>query len=188
MIRAAFVALGLLLWALPQAALGEVSTCPSGAWQETLESVRHITEQSAVSGASHTRYISGGRLLVLNGDHTGSFTYQSLVSETRSTPDFWLRQTKTGGTHFTWRVANGTLLTVLTSGDNLVTLHNEQHTASGVTSETRRAGAQSIGHAFSCDAAGLHLTQHNIPPSPIPGMTRINVDMDFVRVGAAPGR
>ena len=177
MIRSALFALGFLLWALPQAARAD---CPAGVWQETVDSVRHFTEQSAFPGPSQTHYISGGRLLRLNSDHTGSFTYQDVVSETRSTPEFWLHQTKTGGTHFTWRVVNGMLLTVLQPGDNLLTLHNEQHTATGVIAETRRAGAQSIGHNFSCDARGLHLTQHNLPPSPIPGVPRISVDMDFV--------
>jgi hypothetical protein len=145
-----------------------------------------MMEQSAFGG-SQTRFISGGRLLQLNPDHTGSFTYQSVVTETHSTPDFWLRQTKTGGTHFTWTVVNGMLLTRLAPGDNLLNLHNEQHSASGVLVENRRAGAQSIGHAFSCDPSGLHLTQHNLPPSPIPGMAPISVDMDFVRVGGALG-
>jgi len=161
--------------------------CPAGVWQETAGSLRHMMEQSALpGGASQIRFISGRRMLRLNPDHTGSFTYEDVVTETHSSADFWLRQTKNGGTHFTWRVVNGMLLTVLVAGDNLLTLHNEQHTPSGVRVEDRRAGAQSIGHTFSCDDAGLHLTQHNIPPSPIPGMGGISVDMDFTRVGGVP--
>jgi hypothetical protein len=144
-----------------------------------------MTEQSAF-GTSGTRYISGTRILQLNPDHTGSFTYQSVESETYSTPEFWLHQVKTGGTHFTWRVVNGMLLTILTPGDNLITLQNDQHSPRGVLHEVRRAGAQSIGHNFSCEGNMLHLTQHNLPPSPYPGMPRISVDMDFVRVGSAP--
>jgi hypothetical protein len=162
-----------------------ICTCPAGVWQETNESLRRMMEQSAL-GSSSTQFISGTRVLRLNPDHTGSFTYNDVVTETRSAADFWLRQTKTGGAHFTWRVVDGMVLTVLSAGDNLLTLHNEQHTPRGVIVEDRRAGAQSIGHNFSCDGNVLHLTQRALPAGSMARLPGINVNMDFVRVGAAP--
>ena len=163
-------------------------TCPAGTWQETPASTRRSEEQSAMGGGGR-RYISGNRVLQLNPDHTGSLTYDNVESETRDNPDFWLHQVKTGGTHFTWKVVNGTLLTVLSHGNNLVTLHNELHARGGATTETRQAGAQSIGHSFHCDEAGLHLVgpQGHRPSYLPPGMAfNYSVDMDFVRLGGAP--
>jgi hypothetical protein len=165
-------------------------TCPAGTWRETTESTRQSVEQSAFPGGSHAQYISGTRVLTLNPDHSGSLTYVDLISETHTPgdPTFWLRQTKTGGTHFTWRVVGGMLLAILRPGNNLLNMHNEQHSRSGVLIENRPGGAQSIGHQFSCDASGLHLRQHAARPS-VPGMpvSNYSVDMDFVRLGAPPG-
>jgi hypothetical protein len=153
-------------------------TCPAGVWQETPESLRAMMEQSAL-GASRTRFISGTRLLRLNSDHTGSFIYRDVVTETHSSADVWLRQTKSGGSNFTWTIVDGAVLTVLTDGDNLLHLHNEQHSPAGLRVVDRRAGAQSIGHNFHCDADGrLQLTQQGIPG--------FSVDMEFTRVAEAP--
>ncbi len=169
-----------------QPASRSVCACPAGTWQETPASARRYFEQMAVPGGEK-RYIAGFRVLVLNPDHTGSLTYQSVETETRSSPDFWLHQTATGGTHFTWKVVNGMLLALLVPGNNLITLHNETHSPRGVLFETRQAGAQSIGHEFYCDEAGLHLRQLARPPSPIPGLvTQFNTNMDFVRIGGTP--
>ena len=161
-----------------------VCTCPAGTWEETPESLRRYFEQPSIPGGNGAEFITGGRRLQLNSDHTGSFTYESVETITRTPgdPTFWLRQVKTGGTHFTWKVVNGMLLTVMVPGNNLLTLANEQHTRSGAFSETRRAGAQSIGHLFRCDSSGLHLIQPPRPPSPIPGLyTTFRSDMDFAR-------
>lgn len=164
--------------------------CPAGIWQETAQSARHYFEQSATGGPGATRYIAGYRTLTLNADKTGSLVYNSVETETGDRgSDFWLEQTKTGGTTFTWKVVGGQLLGILTGGPNLITLHNTQHTRSGIRNETRQAGAQSIGHRFFCDAAGLHLRQNALPSgTPMDAYrTNFTTDMDFVRIGSAPG-
>lgn len=164
-----------------QPAGASMCTCPAGVWRETEGSLRHMMEQSA-TGSGATRFISGARVLTLNADHTGTFMYQDVITETHSSAEFWTRQTKTGGTHFTWRAVGGMLLATLTSGaDNLLTLHNEIHTPGRVIREDRRAGAQSIGHLFSCDSAGLHLRQRALPAGV--ASYGFNVDMDFARAG-----
>jgi hypothetical protein len=160
-------------------------TCPAGIWQETPQSTRHSVEQSPIPGSNHAEYLSGTRILTLNPDHTGSFIYNDLVTETHSPgdPTFWLHQNKTGGSHFRWTTTGGQLLTILTGGNNLLNMHNEQHTRRGVITENRAAAPQSIGHQFYCDGAGLHLRQHTALPT-IPGMpaSTYNVDMDFSRI------
>ncbi|MES2096873.1 MAG: hypothetical protein V4459_08935 [Pseudomonadota bacterium] len=164
---------------------GGSCTCPVGIWTETSDSLRRYFEQSLFPGGQGPEFVGGGRRLVLNADHTGSFTYDSIETITRSSdPMFWLRQIKTGGTHFTWKVVNGVLLTVYTPGDNLLTLANEQHTRTGVISETRRGPPQSIGHEFFCDDAGLHLRQIARPPA-LATMMRSTFDtsMDFAPAG-----
>lgn len=165
--------------------------CPAGVWQETVESARHYFEQSAFGGPSDTRYISGTRTLTLNADKTGSFIYNSIATEVgQRGSELWLEQTKTGGTTFTWRVVNGLLYTVLIGGEsNMITLHNTQHSHSGTRSETRKAGPQTIGHNFFCDAAGLHLRQAAMTTGTFMDgyRTGYTTDMDFVRVGSAPG-
>lgn len=163
--------------------------CPAGTWIETAASARHYFEQSMTGGQGETVYISGLRTLTLNADKTGSLIYNNIetrVGEPGS--ELWLEQTKNGGTHFTWKVVAGQLLTVLTPGNNMLTLHNLIHTHSGTRSETRQAGAQSIGHPFFCDAAGLHLRQRAPPTGTLMDayITGYTTDMDFVRVGAAP--
>ena len=167
-----------------QPASGTTCSCPIGTWEETSESLHHYFEQTSMPGGAPPEYISGGRRLTLNADHTGSLAYEGVITETHRAADFWLRQTKTGGTRFTWKVLDGKLLTVLQPGGNLLTLYNELHSPGGTTIENRRAGAQSIGHSFFCDALGLHLRQLPRPPSPVPGMqTNFNVDMDFAPAG-----
>lgn len=187
MIRVTLISLGLMLCVGANAYAD--GPCPAGSWRETQDSARHSVEQSAFSGGNHPQYISGSRVLTLNPDHTGSLTYVDMISETHTPgdPNFWLRQTKTGGTHFTWRVVNGMLLTILTPGNNLLNMHNEQHTRSGVLVENRPGPAQSIGHQFSCDGSGLHLRQHARPSVPGMPVSTYSVDMDFARLGAAPG-
>ncbi len=164
--------------------------CPAGTWRETTASARRYFEQKGLgiyAGTGSTKYISGGRVLMLNPDHTGSLTYQNVVTVTTSSSDLTLRQTKTGGSRFTWSIADGELRTVLAGGNNLITLDNELTTPRGVVYETRQAGAQSIYHHFSCDSTGLHLRQIGQPPSFIPGVvTAFNTNMDFVRVGGDP--
>lgn len=164
-----------------------ICTCPIGTWEETPASLKRYFEQPflGIYDTGHSEFIGGTRVLRLNPDHSGSFTYESVETITRSSdPRVWLRQVKTGGTHFTWRMVGDTLLTVLTPGNNLLTLANEQHGRGGAFSETRRAAPQSIGHRFRCDESGLHLIQLPRAPSPIP-TTRSNyrVDMDFARGG-----
>lgn len=155
-------------------------SCPAGTWQETPASTRHTFESSATGG--RVRYIAGSRLLTLNPDHTGSFIYNSVETESEPGGDFSVNVTRTGGTHFTWKTVNGTLLTVLVPGDNLLTLHNSYHARGGGSGfETRRAAPQSIGHGFFCDASGLHLRQ--LRPATF---ALIDVNMDFARVGAPP--
>ena len=159
-------------------------TCPAGSWQETEQSTRHIFEQSAFTAGQAKHYIGGTRTLQLNADHTGSFTYNSVEVRVGNPGDeVWLHQVVTGGTHFTWNLVGGLLLTVYTPGVNLVTLHNEMHTPGRVINETRQAGAQSIGHYFHCDDAGLHLTQNTHTPLFLPGAANFSVNMDFVRTG-----
>ncbi|HEX7694976.1 MAG TPA: hypothetical protein VF409_10835 [Sphingomonas sp.] len=163
---------------------GGTCRCPIGTWEETSDSLKHYFEQSAVPGSTPPKYVSGGRRLTLNADHTGSFSYESVVTETGQLPSAWLRQTKTGGTHFTWKVVDGNLLTVLQPGNNLLNLYNEMRFGTGMRTENRRGGAQSIGHSFFCDGAGLHLRQLPRGPSMIPGLqTNFNVDMDFAPAG-----
>lgn len=158
-------------------------TCPAGTWQETTASTRHFVEQSAF-GSRDRHYLSGNRVLQLNPDHTGSFTYNNVEIQVGKPGDeVWLHQVQTGGTHFTWKIVNGMLLTVYTRGVNLVTLHNEMNTRSRVISETRQAGAQSIGHFFHCDQTGLHLTQNTHVPSYLPGAPAFSVNLDFARLG-----
>ena len=175
-----------------QPADASVCSCPAGTWQETGDSLRHYFEQSAVSPTNHPRYISGTRLLRLSPDHTGFLSYQDVVTESHGAADFWLRQTKTGTSHFTWRVVGGRLLTTLTAGDNLLRLHNEQHTPKGVLVEDRRAAMQTIGHEFRCESGLLRLIQSPMPS--VPGLppelqralhTAANVDMTFSRADAA---
>jgi hypothetical protein len=161
-----------------------VCTCPVGTWHETSASLRHMMEQSATGRPGAIEFVGGGRVLQLNPDHTGSFTYEGVITETHSSADFWLRQIKTGGSRFTWSTETGQLLTVLIPGDNLLNLYNERHSPSGVRVENRRAGAQSIGHNFYCDEAGLHLRLgEGRAWAPVPGMPNISMDMDFVRAG-----
>jgi len=182
-----------------QPATSSVCSCPAGRWEETDASLHRYFEQSALGAPGATRFLSGTRVLELNPDHTGSLTYVDVVTETHSTEDVWLRQTKHGGTHFTWRVVGDRLLTTYTGGGNLITLHNEQHTPRGTIVEDRRAAAQSIGHAFHCDGDGLHLIQAGSPGAILPdslpaemrqamqqAFSRFNVDMDFARAGGTP--
>ena len=183
-----------------QPATTSLCACPAGRWEETEASLRRYFEQSATGNAAPPRYVSGTRVLALNPDHTGSLTYQDVVTRTEPHDGVWLRQTKRGDTHFTWRTVGGRLLTTYTGHDNRITLHNELHTPGHVTVETREAGAQSIGHAYHCDGDGLHLTQAGDPaamlqsPEIRPEMrdamarafARFSVDMDFVRAGDAP--
>ncbi|MDB5678751.1 hypothetical protein [Sphingomonas bacterium] len=165
-----------------------VCTCPLGTWSETPESVKHYFEQTGFEAyaPSQIEYIGGGRTLRLNPDHTGSLSYDSVETIVRtSDPRIWLRQVKTGGTHFTWKVVGNMLLTVYTGGgNNLITLQNEQHAPNGVLNETRRGPPQSIGHVFFCDASGLHLRQPPRPalPAGFPATT-FTTDMDFARGG-----
>ncbi|MEQ1541127.1 MAG: hypothetical protein ABL926_02635 [Novosphingobium sp.] len=162
--------------------------CPAGVWQETPASTRNSVEQSATGGGG-AHYISGTRILTLNPDHTGSFTYNAVEKESRTSAEFWLHQVVTGGTHFTWKVVNGILLTRYTGSNNLVTLNNELHSPRGVVRETRQSGAQSIGHNFNCDDGGLHLIgPQGYRPSFLPAGTAFNynVDMHFVRIGGVP--
>lgn len=172
-----------------QPAASGACVCPVGTWRETEESAQRYFEQSPLApyGPSMTTYISGFRVLQLNADHTGSLTYMDVVTETRtSDPRIWLRQRKNGGTHFTWKVVNGLLLTVFVPGNNLLTLDNEQHTPSGTLVESRRGPAQSIGHMFSCDASGLHLRQAARPATSYDAMrSTFSTDMDFARIGSA---
>ena len=165
-----------------------VCECPAGVWQETAESARRYFEQSAVGGPGATTYIAGFRTLTLNADRSGSLAYNSVETRTgQPGSDYWLEQTKTGGTHFTWKIGNGLLLTVLDrSADNLIQLNNVIHTHSGTMHETRKSGAQSIGHRFYCDAAGLHLRQNATGTGTIMDAYRtgFTVDMDFVRIGS----
>ena len=182
-----------------QPATTSLCACPAGRWEETEDSLRRYFEQSATGAGDPPRYVSGTRVLALNPDHTGSLTYLDVVTQTDPHDGVWLRQTKNGGTHFTWRTVGGRLLTTYTGHDNRITLHNEFHTPGHVTVETRQAGAQSIGHAYHCDGDGLHLTQAGdpaamlqspeIPPEMRETMTRafarFSVDMDFARAGDA---
>lgn len=163
--------------------------CPAGNWEETNASIRRTFEQSPFGDTGSRRYIRGRRVLELNPDQTGSFTYYSVETETgrQANPDFWLEQKITGGTRFTWRLVDGMLLTTLLSsntGGNLVTLHNVQHTSRGDIVKTRQAAPQSIGHVFFCDEAGLHLRQRVRLSGP-----SFSVDMDFFRIdsASAPG-
>ncbi len=173
-----------------QPASSNVCACPAGVWRETTASAKRYFEQKALgiySGTESTKYISGGRVLTLNPDHTGSLTYVNVETVTTGSSDLTLRQIKTGGSRFTWSIANGELQTVLAGGNNLITLNNELTTPSGVRFETRQAAGQSIYHGFSCDASGLHLRQIGPPPSLFPGMTTsFNTNMDFVRVADVP--
>ncbi len=167
-----------------------VCACPAGTWRETTASARRYFEQKGLgiyAGTESTKYISGGRVLTLNPDHTGSLTYVNVLTVTTGSSDLTLRQTKTGGSRFTWSVADGELRTVLAAGNNLITLNNEITTPSGVRYETRQAGAQTIYHHFSCDSSGLHLRQIGEAPrlNPVVAST-FNTNMDFVRVADVP--
>ncbi|MFM5916712.1 MAG: hypothetical protein ACKOOL_04165 [Novosphingobium sp.] len=171
-----------------RAATQDECACPAGVWQETPQSTRRFFEQSAIGGGG-AHYISGTRVLSLNADHTGSLSYNSVEVEFRSNPEYWIHQVVTGGTQFTWKTINGKLLTVYVHGSKpLVTLNNEIHARSGVNHETRMAGAQSIGHDFYCDEAGLHLKgPQGYKPSYLPASMPFNfsVDLDFVRIGGS---
>ncbi|CAN5580343.1 hypothetical protein BH10ACI3_BH10ACI3_20380 [soil metagenome] len=173
-----------------QPATSNPCACPAGTWQETAASAKRYFEQKGLgiySGDESTKYISGGRTLTLNPDHTGSLTYVNVQTVTTGSGDLTLHQTKTGGSHFTWKVVNGKLLTVLTGTNNFITLDNQLTTSNGTTYETRHAAGQSIGHAFTCDDTGLHLRQVGVAHSYMPGIvSTFNTDMDFVRVGSTP--
>jgi hypothetical protein len=136
--------------------------CPVGSWNETVTSLRRHERRLAsvgLGGSSRTTYLSGGRRLTINPDHSGTFAYESLVFETRTTPEDWLHQTQGGTIPFSWKTVGDMLLAIPERGHNMITLHNVSHFRGGrSTSETRQAGAQSIGHHFSCDSSGLHLT------------------------------
>lgn len=162
-------------------------TCPAGRWQETADSVHQYFEQSAMGGEP-PRVVSGRRTLTLNPDHTGSLSYDAVVTETRDNPSFWLRQTKTGTMTFTWKVVGNKLLTQLTPGGGMIQLHNETHSPSGVRVEDRRAMGQTIGHEYLCNESGLHLKQLPFPVGMpvLPGMGDLpvrQVGMDFTRAG-----
>lgn len=174
-----------------QPASSNVCACPAGTWRETTASARRYFEQKGLgiyAGTESTKYISGGRILTLNPDHTGSLNYVNVLTVTTGSPDLTLRQTKTGGSRFTWSVGNDELRTVLiVGGNNLITLNNELTTPRGTRYETRHAGAQSIYHGFTCDSSGLHLRQLGSPPSLMPGVvSTFNTNMDFVRVAGVP--
>ena len=166
--------------------------CPVGTWRETTASAKRYFEQNGLgiySRGESTKYISGGRVLTLNPDHTGSLTYVNVLTVTtgNGSPNLTVRQTKTGSSRFTWEISNGELRTVLVGSDNLITLNNELTTPSGTLFETRRAAGQSIYHGFSCDESGLHLRQIGELPSFMPGIaTTFNTNMDFVRVNGVP--
>jgi hypothetical protein len=149
--------------------------CPVGAWTETVESLKRLERRLPAFGlgGNNTRYVSGSRSLVLNPDHTGSFTYNALTVRVRSSAESWLDQVQTGVVLFEWSTDSGQLLTYVTRGTNLITLHNTSHIMHHVHSEERRVGAQSIGHNFVCNETGLHLT------TPVGGGL---YDMDFTGV------
>lgn len=159
--------------------------CPAGTWQETPQSTRHFFEQSAMPGGASKRYVGGSRTLRLNPDFTGSFSYDSVEVITGEGTDFKLEQIQTGVSQFTWRIVDGMILTFLRPGTNLLTLNNTITSPGGTLHETRTAAIQSIGHKFSCDAGGLHLTVAPHTPSYLPpgfGST-FSVDLDFSRIG-----
>ncbi|MGB2752040.1 MAG: hypothetical protein WBC19_08270 [Pyrinomonadaceae bacterium] len=181
-----------------QPASSNVCACPAGTWQETTASAKRYFEQKGLgiyAGSESTKYISGGRVLTLNPDHTGSLSYNNVETVTTGSSDLTVHQVKTGESRFTWRVANGKLLTFITGGNNLITLNNQLTTPNGTIYETKTAIAQSIGHEFVCDATGLHLRQIARPTGgivdPRTGQvfgspTTFNTNMDFVRIGGTP--
>ncbi len=168
-----------------RAAAPGACACPAGTWRETPQSTRRFFEQSAFGAGAGKRYVGGSRTLQLNPDATGSFSYDSVEIITGEGTDFKLDQIQTGTSQFTWKSVGGMVLTVLLPGTNRLTLNNTITSPGRTLHETRTSAVQSIGHYFSCDATGLHLT---VPPrSPAflpPGMgSSFTVDLDFSRIG-----
>lgn len=166
-----------------------VCTCPSGIWLETVQSTRRFFEQSAMgafAGNAPKRYVGGSRILRLNADNTGSFTYDSVEIITGEGQELQLDQIQTGTSRFTWSIVNGVVMTRLQPGSGTVTLNNTLHRIfSSAMHETRTGPMQSIGHTYTCDAAGLHLTVPAHTPSYLPpGLgVAVTVNLDFVRIG-----
>ena len=158
-------------------------TCPAGTWRETPQSTRRFFEQSATGSGSTKRYVGGSRTLQLNPDFTGSFSYDSVEIITGEGTDFKLEQIQTGTSEFTWKIVGGMVLTVLRPGTNRLTLNNTITSPGRSFHETRTSGVQSIGHSFSCDASGLHLTVQPRQPAFLPSAVAFSVDLDFVRIG-----
>ncbi len=160
-------------------------TCPAGTWRETADSTRHFFEQSALPGGATKRWVGGSRTLQLNPDFTGSFSYDSVEVITGEGTDLKLDQIVTGTSQFTWKIVDGMVLTFVRPGTNLVTLNNTMTTRTQTLHETRTSGLQSIGHYFSCDERGLHLTAPPHTPAFLPpGLSsNFNVDLDFTRIG-----
>lgn len=161
-------------------------SCPAGVWQETQESIRHYFEQSLTGGGPGRRYVSGTRVLTLNSDHTGSLSYNAIELISGEGTDLVLDQVQTGTSNFTWKVRHGMILAALRRGSGLVMLHNTMTVRGHVTHDTREFGMQTIGHTYSCDSSGLHLTV--APHKPIyrlPGMTKgFSANMDFQRISS----
>lgn len=160
-------------------------TCPTGTWRETVESTRHFFEQSAMPGETNKRYVGGSRTLQLNPDFTGSFSYDSVEVITGEGTDLRVEQIQTGVSQFTWRIVDGMILTFVRPGTNRLTLNNTITSPGRTFHETRTSALQSIGHQFSCDATGLHLTVAPHSPAFLPsGMgSAFSVNLDFSRIG-----
>lgn len=167
---------------------GGECTCPVGIWRETSQSAERYFEQSGLgvyAGGAGKRWVTGRRTLVINGDHTGSLSYDGIEVITGEGTDLVLDQVQSGQGTFTWKVVGGRLLTVWTNGSGKLTLNNTLRGHGGARHETRQAAMQSIGHEFTCDQNGLHLTVQAHVPSYMPaGMTSgFSPAMDFQPAG-----
>lgn len=166
----------------------ETCRCPAGTWQETTESLRHAFNHSLLG--TPKRYVSGTRILVLNPDHTGSFTYQDLMTEVPSHDGIETRSTMHGESHFTWSVTpGGTLRSIYVPGGRSLTIHTVHQMPNGstVVSDNPGVATQSLGHRFRCEADTLYLTRPPLPAG-MPAMyqragARGQSDMTFTRIG-----
>jgi hypothetical protein len=131
-------------------------SCPAGRWRETTDSLHHAFEQS-FDANDHKKWLSGGRILQLDNDHTGSLTYDNVIVEIHSKGPAWSRTTLTGASHFTWKVYDGKLVALPNRGDALLNNHNEFHVEHRVNVTEQQVGAQSIGHIYRCDGDKLYL-------------------------------
>lgn len=169
-----------------QAAGASTCTCPAGVWQETRHSKQHYFEQPPFGDLSTPpRFISGDRVLTLNPDHTGSLIYNHIRTIFGGGTETTVEHDRSGGSHFTWRAANGLLWQTNVQPPRL-TVHTTVTTSRGVEQRTLPFGiVQNIGMEFNCDEAGqqLHLRIHGVPPG---FRLPLSTDMDFVRVGGHP--